>query len=187
MPLADKIGSESSIRKRQRAGKCKDCGKRLSLYNINKRCFACIEKEKRILDDLNEFDIKKIKTLPTKKPRKPYTRRKKKFTGLEPNAPIITNAEGGKQSATIYRCDLFDASAMLGISAVLHKGAEKYGEDNWRNLSVEENLNHLLMHVYAYLSGDNSDDHLSHAACRAIFALAKQLRPTYKGRNVNGR
>lgn len=107
------------------------------------------------------------------------------YTGLEPDAPITINKEGGKQSATIYRCDLLDPAVMLSISAVLATGAKRYGEDNWRNLSVEENLNHLLMHVFAYLSGDISDDHLSHACCRAIFAHAKQLRPTYKGRKSN--
>jgi len=107
---------------------------------------------------------------------------KKKPTGLEPNGPTVINKKGGKQSETIYRCDLLDPVAMLDISRVLHNGAAKYGDDNWRLLSVEENLDHLLMHVFAYLSGDVSDEHLNHAACRAIFALGKHLRPNYLGK-----
>lgn len=37
-------------------------------------------------------------------------------------------------------------------------------------------MNHLLMHVYAYLGGDTQDDHLSHALCRAMFALAVEYQ-----------
>lgn len=103
------------------------------------------------------------------------------YTGLEPDAPMTTNKQGGRQSATIYRCDLIDSRALLSISAVHSLGAAKYGEDNWRKIPVRSHLNHLLMHVHAYLSGDTQDDHLSHAACRAIFALAKHIRPKYTG------
>jgi hypothetical protein len=91
--------------------------------------------------------------------------------GLGPEAPTVTNERGGKQSHSPYRCDLLPAAAVLDVSEVLAKGAAKYGANNWRNLSIDENLNHLLGHVLAWLAGDRSDDHLSHAACRALFAL----------------
>lgn len=64
---------------------------------------------------------------------------------------------------------------------VLWTGAQKYGSDNWRGITVEENLNHLLAHVYGYLSGDRSEPHLANIMCRAMFAQAKDLRPTYVG------
>ena len=105
-----------------------------------------------------------------------------KFTGLEPDAPTVQNEKGGYISDTIYRCDLIDAVALLEISRVLKQGARNRGEGNWRRLSVREHLNHLIMHVFAYLSGNTRDDHLAHAACRAIFALAKYKRPRYLGR-----
>jgi hypothetical protein len=93
----------------------------------------------------------------------------------DPDAPITTNEKGGGQSHIPVRFDLIDAKAMFEVAAVLHEGAEKYGADNWRLIDIEDHLNHLLTHVYAYLAGDRSDDHLSHAACRAIFALADKL------------
>jgi hypothetical protein len=61
------------------------------------------------------------------------------------------------------------------MAEVLDHGAKKYGANNWRLIPVEDHLNHLLMHVYAFLAGDRSDDHLSHALCRATFALGVAL------------
>lgn len=87
-----------------------------------------------------------------------------------PDAPVVTNEHGGSQSALPARFDLFDGAAMLGMARVLHEGAEKYGAHNWRNIPIDDHLNHLLMHTFAYLSGDNSDDHLTHIMCRAMFA-----------------
>lgn len=91
---------------------------------------------------------------------------------VSPDAPTATNEAGGKQSHIPVRFDLIDAKAMFAMAAVLHEGAEKYGENNWRLISVEDHLNHMIMHAYAYLAGDTTDDHLSHALCRATFALA---------------
>lgn len=95
--------------------------------------------------------------------------------GVGPDAPMVTNDQGGKQSQTLYRFDLVDPVAMFEMCRVLQKGAEKYGEDNWRQIPVRDHLNHLLIHVYAYLAGDTQDDHLSHALCRAMFAVALEL------------
>lgn len=92
--------------------------------------------------------------------------------GVGPEAPTVTNDRGGKQSQTLYRFDLVDPIAMFEMCRVLQKGAEKYGEDNWKNISIRDHLNHLLIHVYAYLAGDTQDDHLSHALCRAMMAVA---------------
>ena len=92
------------------------------------------------------------------------------------DAPTHTNAKGGKQSYIPTRFDLFDGNAMFAMAAVLHEGAEKYGEDNWRNIDINDHLNHLLMHTFAYLKGDDSDDHLSHIMCRAMFAQGVELQ-----------
>jgi hypothetical protein len=93
-----------------------------------------------------------------------------------PDSPTITNEEGGHQSYIPTRFDLIDAKAMFAMAGVLHEGAEKYGEDNWRKIDIKDHLNHLLMHTFAYLAGDESDDHLSHILCRATFALGVQLQ-----------
>jgi hypothetical protein len=61
--------------------------------------------------------------------------------------------------------------AFLAVAEVLDGGARKYGPDNWRRIDVREHLNHCITHLFAYLAGDGSDDHLEHAACRAMMAL----------------
>ena len=92
--------------------------------------------------------------------------------GLGKDAPTVTNERGGKQSLLPYRFDLMDAQAMFELARVLYEGSQKHGEENWRNISIREHLNHLLAHVFAYMAGDESDDHLEHAFCRAMMAVA---------------
>lgn len=84
---------------------------------------------------------------------------------------VVTNAAGAKQCATAYRVDLLPPLATLAVGAVLQEGAEKYGEENWRGIPVKENINHALIHLFAYLGGDKQEPHLDHAACRILFAL----------------
>lgn len=101
--------------------------------------------------------------------------------GVGKDAPVTVNAAGGKQSHCPYRVDLFPPRAALAVSAVLKHGADKYGENNWHLITVGENLNHALTHIFAFLAGDGSDDHLEHAACRVLFALDQKLAGRPKG------
>lgn len=94
---------------------------------------------------------------------------------VSPDAPTTTNEKGGSQSEVNVRFDLIDAKAMFAMAAVLDHGAKKYGANNWRLIDIDDHLNHLLMHTYAYLSGDRTDDHLSHILCRATFACGVSL------------
>ncbi len=71
--------------------------------------------------------------------------------------PTHTNEKGGSQSRIPVRFDLVDGNAMFAMCAVLHEGAEKYGEGNWRRIDIPDHLNHLIMHAYAYLAGDRTD------------------------------
>lgn len=96
--------------------------------------------------------------------------------GVGPDAPAVFNEKGAGQSSTPYRFDLIDAPAMFKMTAVLKEGADKYGENNWRGIPVEDHLNHLIIHAYAWLAGDRSDEHLSHILCRAMFAQAVALQ-----------
>lgn len=91
--------------------------------------------------------------------------------GVGPDAPTVTNQNGGKQSSSPYRMDLLPPKALLEIAKVLKHGADKYGADNWRQIVVADHLNHALVHIHAFLAGDSQDDHLEHAACRMLFAL----------------
>lgn len=92
---------------------------------------------------------------------------------------IVTNTNGGRQSELKARFDLIDPEAALVLAQVLHEGAEVYGEgqDNWRRIPVNDHLNHAVAHVYRHLGGDTSEDHLGHAFCRLMFAVA--MRPEH--------
>lgn len=95
---------------------------------------------------------------------------------VSPDAPVHHNERGGGQSLIEVRFDLIDGPALFEMANVLHKGAVKYGENNWRKIEVPDHLNHLIMHAYAFLAGDQSDHHLSHIMCRAMFAQAVELQ-----------
>lgn len=71
-------------------------------------------------------------------------------------------------------------SRLLTISRVLREGADKYEANNWRLIPQEDHLSHALTHYFAYLVGDDSDDHLSHFYCRLMMSYATD---TSKGFN----
>lgn len=98
------------------------------------------------------------------------------IAGVGPDAPVVENEHGAKQSQSPYRMDLIDAKALLKIAQVHKQGGDKYGDTNWHNIPVNDHINHALVHIYAHLAEDTSDEHLAHAATRMIFALALQLR-----------
>jgi len=54
----------------------------------------------------------------------------------------------------------------------MYKGAQRYEKDNWRGIDLDDHLNHALVHIYAHLAGDAQDDHLAHAFCRMMMAVA---------------
>jgi len=91
--------------------------------------------------------------------------------GVGSEAPLITNEKGGVSSESPYRMDLLPMLSLLEVAKVLKHGCEKYGKDNWKKLSVEDHINHALVHIAAHTVGDIQDKHLVNAACRMLFAL----------------
>lgn len=76
---------------------------------------------------------------------------------------------------------LMPRSALAWTVAVLTYGAVKYEPGNWAAVEgwEERYYDALLRHVEAWRDGDYYDEetqlpHLAHAACCAIFLLAKQ-------------
>jgi hypothetical protein len=98
--------------------------------------------------------------------------------GVGPDAPKVTNEFGGQQSQLHFRFDLLDAQAIFALARVLDYGVRKrgYPANNWRAISVDENINHALMHIMAYMGGDTQDDHLVHAFVRMMFAVGVDLQ-----------
>lgn|GEM_PF-3831147 len=94
--------------------------------------------------------------------------------GLSPDAEIETNTQGGKQSAVGYAFHLLPVNAMFGLAGVLKEGLVKYDRDNWRKISAEEHINHMIGHALGIMAGDTSDDHFGHMLCRAAMAYECQ-------------
>ncbi len=97
---------------------------------------------------------------------------KNTIKGVSPEAETVTNQNGGMQSKTEYAFHLCDPDAMLALAETLQIGANKYERDNWRKIPSEEHFNHMVIHYYAWLKGDKSDNHLAHMLCRAMMLYA---------------
>ena len=93
------------------------------------------------------------------------------WSSASSKAETVTYDNGASESKTELRFDLIPPDEIATIAKVLGQGAIKYGEDNWKALPTWTHLNHALQHIFAYLANDKSDDHLSHAATRLIFAM----------------
>jgi Domain of unknown function (DUF5664) len=100
------------------------------------------------------------------------------FKGVGPDAPTTTNTAGGKQSKLAFRSDVLPPAAIVRTALVLTDGAARYGKDNWRKIPQTDHLNHAMAHLFAHFGGDTSDDHLSHAACRILFAMETTDEPS---------
>jgi hypothetical protein len=97
-----------------------------------------------------------------------------------PNAEVVTNEKGAKQSKVVVRLDLVPVLAEIAVGEILQHGAEKYGEENWRKISDPmEHLNHALIHARLFQAGDQSEGnpvgHLARATCRMLFALELEI------------
>lgn len=91
------------------------------------------------------------------------------------DAPILTNAAGGMQSALVGRLELIPAAAWLEVGKVFAYGAKKYKRDNWKLISAESHLGHMLQHAAGWMMGDQSEDHPGHLVCRAMMFLDRVL------------
>lgn len=68
------------------------------------------------------------------------------------------------------RWDLLPPRALKRCAETMAEGAAKYGDNNWKGLPLHDPISHAVAHLYAYLSGDRKEDHLSHAACNCLIA-----------------
>lgn len=99
------------------------------------------------------------------------------INGVGKDARVVDAGNGAVQSDLPYAFQHLDPQALFAMANVMYEGAQKYGPpgDNWRKISVESHLNHMISHAYAWLAGDRTDDHLAHMACRAMGALQVSL------------
>jgi hypothetical protein len=90
----------------------------------------------------------------------------------------VSFASGAVRSsdAEETRYDLLSPIALEAWAKTYAEGAAKYGDYNWeKGMPAHDLLNHAIRHIYKFLGGDRSEDHLPHAmwgVAAAIHSLA---------------
>ena len=114
-------------------------------------------------DEIRELSIKMAKPQPNK--------------ALSNDAPPSVNKQGGKQHHRPFRMQAIPPKAILEVGKVRYIGYNDlgYDDENYKLISKTEHIGRALTHLFAYLAGDDSNDHLSHAACRILFALEMEI------------
>jgi len=86
------------------------------------------------------------------------------------------------------RYDLISPVGLRRLAATCAEGAAKYDDFNWeKGMPVSDLLNHGIRHVYLYLSGDRSEDHLAHAAWNLFGAMhSEELWPELNEGKLRG-
>lgn len=99
------------------------------------------------------------------------------MSDLSREGTIGANAQGGKQHVRPYRMQALPPKAILELGKLRHKGYTEWGyeDENYKLIPQSDHLGRALTHIFAYLAGDQSNDHLCHAACRLLFALEQEL------------
>lgn len=83
----------------------------------------------------------------------------------------VTFSTGAQRQATVagegrfpLRYDLLPVEAIRRWAETMGEGSLKYTDRNWeKGQPASVLINHLLAHVFQYVSGDQTEDHLGHA------------------------
>ena len=67
---------------------------------------------------------------------------------------------------------LISPVAMRRLAGVYERGAAAYGSNNWKKgMPMSRVLDSAIRHLYQYLGGDRSEDHLAQAAWNVFAAI----------------
>lgn len=74
--------------------------------------------------------------------------------------------------ADCERWDLITPVGLRRVAITYAEGAKKYGARNWlKGIPASDLINHAIRHIYMWLGGDMSEDHLAHAAWNLLAVM----------------
>jgi hypothetical protein len=80
-------------------------------------------------------------------------------------------SNGAKRATVPERFDLIPAKGLMAVAEAMAKGAERYGDRNWRGLPSEEMVNHAMRHLVLWMAGDRTENHAAHAAANCLMLI----------------
>ena len=86
---------------------------------------------------------------------------------------MSTTTEGGRENPC-PSFSLLPPKALVRIAEIMEVGAKTHSDPdgtNWRKIPIRRLLDHVISHIYLYLAGDVTEDHLGNAATRMLMAL----------------
>ncbi len=102
----------------------------------------------------------------------------------------VSYATGAVRSgdAEATRYDLVSPIGLRRVAETCKEGADKYGDFNWeKGMPVDDLLNHAIRHLFLFLAGDRSEDHLAHAAWNLFAAMhSQELWPELNAGQLRG-
>jgi hypothetical protein len=100
------------------------------------------------------------------------TRRNMKHSNVQEN--FSTGAKRDTQSGKL-RYDLISPLALTRLAVIYTKGAEHYGDRNWeKGMPFSRVMASLQRHLFAFLMGDTSEDHLAQMVWNGVALLHYQ-------------
>lgn len=94
-----------------------------------------------------------------------------------PNSVIYSGGAVRSADAEATAYTLISPVGLRRLAETCREGAAKYGDYNWeKGMPVRDMLEHGIRHVFNYLDGDRSEDHLAHAAWNLFGAMHSEER-----------